>query len=96
MFETDLKNLASLIVAQAIKSDTSLSDRVDAFKAATAFYGLLLKNKELDNPEVNQGPSFLDFSEAVAEKGRPNGGAKVRTGARRRGSSGLQHSSGDI
>ena len=92
MFKTDLEALASLIVAEAIKSDTSLPDRVDAFKAATAFYGLLLKNKELDKPEVNQGPSFLDFSEAVSEK--QNGGAqKVRTGARRRGTSG---SSGDI
>ena len=94
MFKTDLEALASLIVAEAIKSDTSLPDRVDAFKAATAFYGLLLKNKELDKPEVNQGPSFLDFSEAVAEK--QNGGEKVRAGARRRGTSGLQHSSGDI
>ena len=109
MFETDLRNLASLIIAEAIKSETPFEQRVDALKAGTTLYGLLLKHKELDAPEQHNGPSFLDFSEAVADPPkagkpesqrdmeRPNGGTKaVRTGARRRGSSGLQHSSGDI
>jgi hypothetical protein len=91
MFETDLKNLASLIVAEAIKVGTSLEDRIDALKAGTTLYGLLLKHKELDEPaSAGQGPSFLDFSEAVAPLARgkeeqPNGGAsaKVRAGAGR-------------
>jgi hypothetical protein len=101
MFETDLRNLASLILAEAIKSDTPFEQRVDALKAGTTLYGLLLKHKELDPADAGQaGPSFVDFSEAVSPRGgkeQENGGTqKVRTGARRRGSSGLQHSSGDI
>lgn len=105
MFETDLKNLASLIIAEAIKSTTPFEQRVDALKAGTTLYGLLLKHKELDEPaDAGQGPSFLDFSEAVAgsprdsgAKEKPNGGtAKVRAGGRgrSRGDAG-QHSSGD-
>lgn len=102
MFETDLKNLASLIIAEAIKSTTPFEQRVDALKAGTTLYGLLLKHKELDDPaDAGQGPSFLDFSEAVAGSPReekPNGGTtKVRVGGRKRsrGDAG-QHSTGDI
>lgn len=89
MFETDLRNLASIIIAAAIKSETNFSDRIEALKAGTTLYGLLLKHKELDAPEeAAQGPSFADFTEAVSE--HPNGGTKagVRAGARKRGSSG--------
>jgi hypothetical protein len=90
MFETDLKNLASLIITEAIKSTTPFEQRVDALKAGTTLYGLLLKHKELDDPaDAGHGPSFLDFSEAVApchrgKEEQPNGGAreKVRTGTR--------------
>lgn len=86
MFETDLKNLASIIIAEAIKSTTPFEQRVDALKAGTTLYGLLLKHKELDDPaDAGQGPTFLDFSEAVAGEEKPNGGtAKVRTGGRGR------------
>lgn len=90
MFETDLRNLASLIVAEAIKEGTPFEQRVDALKAGTSLYGLLLKHKELDTPDAGTGPSFLDFSEAVAGKPRDtterqNGGTEkaVRTRARR-------------
>jgi hypothetical protein len=91
MFETDLKSLASLIVEEAIKEGTSLEDRIDALKAGTTLYGLLLKHKELDEPaSAGQGPSFLDFSEAVSsprvsggKEEQPNGGTKVRAGAGR-------------
>ena len=83
MFETDLRNLASLLIADAIKEGTPFEQRVDALKAGTTLYGLLLKHKELDQPEQHNGPSFLDFSEAVAEKEVKHGGTKaVRTGAR--------------
>jgi hypothetical protein len=85
VFETDLKSLASLIIAEAIKSTTPFEQRVDALKAGTTLYGLLLKHKELDEPAIaGQGPSFLDFSEAVSSKEQPNGSPKVRAGARRR------------
>jgi hypothetical protein len=84
MFETDIKNLASAIVAQALKEGTSFQDKVDAFKAVTTYYGLLLKNRDsADAEQVPAGPSFLDFSEAVA--GDQDGRSKaVRTGSGRR------------
>jgi hypothetical protein len=92
MFETDLRNLASLIIAEAIKETTPFEQRVDALKAGTTLYGLLLKHKELDDPDAADAgrPSFLDFSEAVAGKPaaggaqeKPNGGnQKVRAGGR--------------
>ena len=84
MFETDLRNLASLIIAQAIKSETPFEQRVEALKAGTTLYGLLLKHKELDAPETSAGPSFMDFSEAIPQE-NPNGGTqKVRTRGGRR------------
>jgi hypothetical protein len=107
MFETDIKNLASVIVAEALKEGTPFQDRLEALKILNTYYGLTLKNKAPDDAgQAPMGPSFLDFSEAVAggsprdsgAEEKPNGGSKtiVRTGARRRGTSGLQHSSGDI
>jgi hypothetical protein len=86
MFETDIKNLASVIVAEALNEATPFQDKVDAFKAVTTYYGLLLKNRDSAAAEqAPVGPSFLDFSAAVEE--RANGGAttKVRAGGRKRG-----------
>ena len=94
MFETDIKNLASVIVAEALKEGTPFQDRLEALKILNTYYGLTLKNKAPDDAgQVPMGPSFLDFSEAVAgdsprDRGaeeKPNGGSKaVRVGSGRR------------
>lgn len=79
-FDEELAKLAKSIVQKAGLDATPLDERVDAFKALTAYYALRLKHKDGDDEET-AGFSFADASFASAEQ--PNGGQAFRSRSRR-------------
>lgn len=78
--KTDLDKLAASITTAATDKDTPFAERLDAFKALTAYYALLEKHKA-KNEDDSDGPSFLDFQSAVADTAdeeQDNGRAPIR------------------
>lgn len=80
-FDAELAKLAKSIVQKAVLDATPFDERVDAFKALTAYYALRLKHKTGDDDEPDGGFSFDNAGFAGTEQ--PNGGQAVRSRPRR-------------
>ena len=67
-----LDNLAKHVSERAAHKDTPFSETLDAFKALTAYYALLLKNKG-DSEDAPGVPDAFDFATGIATEAE-NGG----------------------
>lgn len=63
-FETHFAKVAKLIADKASHEDTPFAEVIDAFKAMTAYYALVLKKKGGDNGEPHDG---FDFANGIED-----------------------------
>lgn len=86
-FPDELDKLAKQVAAKAASADTPLQESVDALKALTPYYALLLKRKPDVPQDDGDAPSFRNFQASLdadtTTEESPNGGAQVRSRRRR-------------
>ena len=75
-FDAELEKAAISIAKKAVEGDTPFSERLDAFKALTAYYGHRLKRKEPPADEDGE-PGIGDMARDIAAASE-NGNGRVR------------------
>jgi hypothetical protein len=82
--KADLDKLAGSIANKATDKDTPFAERLDAFKALSAYYGLLLKTRSKSDEDSDE-PNFADFTSALADPAEePSNGRAAPIRSRRR------------
>lgn len=61
-----MSDFALNIVDEAKKNDTKLSDKTEAFKALTAYYGHLTRSKSKKDEDEGDIPTFEGYRRRVA------------------------------
>lgn len=77
-FAESMDKLAAIIVRKAEFPDTPLAESIDAFKALTPYFAILVKSRKAD---ADGEASFADFTKELTE--HQNGGTELPD--RRRG-----------
>ena len=72
-FDKHMEKVAKHIADKAVHKDTIFAESLDAFKQLTAYYGLLLKNKDAPDPDAD-GATFGDFGRRMNEAEEPING----------------------
>ena len=75
-FEQSIAKLAARITRMATSEQCTLQDATDAFKALTAYYAALKKNKTTSE-EKSDEPDFGSFKSALEDS---NGNTEIRSG----------------
>lgn len=78
-FDAELEKVAISIANKAVEADTSFSERLDAFKALTAYYGHRLKRKDKDLSDEDDEPGIGDMARDIAEASQEHGNGRVRS-----------------
>ncbi len=81
--QADIKTIAARLAGDALKDDTKIGQRLDIFKALTAYYAILAKPKNRDREDdPGDGPTMGSIREQMREAEHA-GRAPIRTDSRR-------------
>lgn len=78
-----LDEFAKNLVKKAAEKNTNIQESTELFKALTAYYAVLQKNRKSSGDDQHDGPTFDDFSHAVGEHADERSAQTIRNRQRR-------------